>query len=66
MSMLYGKMTATVAIRDILFTVSNDNGQTFVDPPTDLSKNTGQSGINISFQTTDDSLWQQCLCCMGR
>ena len=37
---------------DILFTVSNDNGQTFVDPPTDLSKNTGQSGINISFQTT--------------
>jgi hypothetical protein len=28
---------------DILFTVSNDNGQTFVDPPTDLSKNAGLS-----------------------
>ena len=28
---------------DIFFTVSNDNGQTFVDPPTDLSKNDGNS-----------------------
>jgi hypothetical protein len=35
---------------DIFFTVSNDNGQTFVDPPTDLSDNAGQSGINISHQ----------------
>ena len=30
---------------DIFFTVSNDNGQTFVDPPTDLSDNDGQSRI---------------------
>ena len=28
---------------DIFFTVSNDNGQTFVDPPTDLSNNDGNS-----------------------
>ncbi|MGB9169659.1 MAG: sialidase family protein [Nitrososphaeraceae archaeon] len=29
---------------DIFFTVSNDNGQTFVDPPTDLSNNPGGTG----------------------
>jgi hypothetical protein len=33
---------------DILFTVSHDNGQTFVNPPIDLSDNTGESGINAS------------------
>ena len=38
---------------DILFTVSNDNGQTFVDPPTDLSNNAG-----LSEDRADDSLWQ--------
>src|SRR5574339_1029353 len=48
---------------DIFFTVSNDNGQTFVDPPTDLSNNAGNSqdeqmivsGNNVYVMWTDDS-----------
>ena len=49
--------------RDIFFTVSNDNGQTFVDPPIDLSNNAGGSsgqqmivsGNNVYVVWQDDS-----------
>ena len=48
---------------DILFTVSDDNGQTFVDPPIDLSNNPVNSlepqmivsGNNVYVVWVDDS-----------
>ena len=46
---------------DIFFAASTDNGQTFTNPPLNLSNNTG-----VSFESTNRNSWQQCICYMDR
>ena len=45
---------------DIFFTVSNDNGQTFVDPPIDLSNNARGSSNQQMIVSDNDVyvVWQ--------